>query len=104
MLEELLPLDDERRREAEVWLAFVVRARVDPELGALGERVDAALREFVRQALEPLELDDVELAVEEVFALVDGLVLHAVLQPAKSTPETMRHVLRAHVERRSRRH
>ena len=99
MLAELLPLDDERRREAEVWLAFIVRARVDPELRALGEQVDATVRELVRQALAPLELADVELAVEEVFALVDGLALHAVLQPARSSPATMRQVLDAHLER-----
>ena len=99
MLAELLPLDDERRREAEVWLAFIVRARVDPELRALGEQVDAVVRELVRQALAPLELADAELAVEEVFALVDGLALHAVLQPARSSPATMRQVLDAHLER-----
>src|SRR3712207_6159212 len=32
VLAQLLPLDPERRREAEVWLPFVVKARVDPEL------------------------------------------------------------------------
>src|SRR5262245_17919424 len=30
LLHEILPLDDERRAEAEVWLAFSARARVDP--------------------------------------------------------------------------
>jgi AcrR family transcriptional regulator len=99
MLAELLPLDEERRREAEVWFAFVVRARVDPELQTLGERIDAGVRELVRSALVPLDLADVELVVEEVFALVDGLALHAVLQPRKSERDTMRRVLEAHLGR-----
>jgi DNA-binding transcriptional regulator YbjK len=98
-LAQLIPLDDERRREAEVWLAFVTRARVDPELRALGERTDDALRALVRLALDPLELADPDLAVEDVYALVDGLTLHAVLRPGGSPPETMRRVLRTHLER-----
>jgi AcrR family transcriptional regulator len=32
VLHELLPLDDERRAENEVWLAFTARALTDPEL------------------------------------------------------------------------
>jgi hypothetical protein len=35
VLAELLPLDDERRAENEVWLAFTSRAMVDPALRAL---------------------------------------------------------------------
>lgn len=99
VLAQLLPLNEERRREAEAWLPFVARARVDPELRALGERADEVLREIVRQALEPLGLPDADLAVEETYALVDGLALHAVLPPGRPSPETMRRVLRAHLER-----
>ena len=35
VLAELLPLDDDRRAENEVWLAFTSRAMVDPSLRAL---------------------------------------------------------------------
>lgn len=99
VLAQILPLNDERRREAEVWLPFVARARVDPDLRELGERADATLRDIVRQALEPLDPADLELAIEEVYALVDGLALHAVLPPGRPPPDTMRRVLRAHLER-----
>ena len=99
VLAELLPLDEERRHEAAVWLAFVARARVDPELREIGERADETLRAIVRQALDPLALADAELAIEDTHALVDGLALHAVLQPGRPAPETMRRVLRAHLER-----
>jgi DNA-binding transcriptional regulator YbjK len=99
VLAQLLPLDDERQREAEVWFAFVARARVDPSLRALGERIYARLRELVREALAPLELADPELAVEDVYALIDGLALHAVLQPQRPAPHTIRRVLHAHLKR-----
>jgi transcriptional regulator BetI-like protein len=99
VLAQLLPLDDERQREAQVWFAFVARARVDPALRALNERIDARLRELVRDALAPLGLADPELAVEEVYALIDGLALHAVLQSGRPAPQTIRRVLHAHLRR-----
>lgn len=99
ILEQLLPLDDERHREAEVWLAFIAGARVDPALRALSERTDEALRDVVRAALAPLEPADPDLALEEVYALVDGLALHAALHPRRPTAEAMRIVLRGHLER-----
>jgi AcrR family transcriptional regulator len=99
VLAQIIPLDEERRREAEVWFAFIARARVDPGLRALGRQADEALREIVRRALDPLALADADLAVEDVYALVDGLTLHAVLQPGRPAPATMRRVLRTHLER-----
>jgi AcrR family transcriptional regulator len=98
MLGQIVPLDAERQTEADVWFAFIARARVDPELRALGEQADALLRELVRQALEPLEPADLELAVETVYALVDGLTLHAVLNRGRPSPATMRRAVRAHLE------
>ncbi len=99
VLEQILPLDDERHREAEVWHAFVARARVDPELRAVGEQADDALRDLVGQALALLAPADAELALEDTYALVDGLTLHAVLRPGRPAPDTMRRVLRDHLER-----
>lgn len=92
VLSQIVPLDSERQREAEVWFAFVARARVNDELRALNERMDESLRHVVRRAVEPLSPADLDLAVEEIYALVDGLTLHAVVH--RSSPETMRRVLR----------
>jgi AcrR family transcriptional regulator len=68
MLAQLLPLDDERQREAEVWFAFVVRARVDPQLRALGERIDAGLRELVRDALIAQGREPDDQTIQEALA------------------------------------
>jgi hypothetical protein len=62
-------------------------------------RIDARLRELVREALAPLGLPDPKLAVEDLYALLDGLALHAVLQSGRPAPHMMRRVLHAHLER-----
>ena len=54
MLAELLPLDDERRAENEVWLAFWSRVMVDPALRDLNDEGYDALRAGCRAILTDL--------------------------------------------------
>src|SRR3712207_6009277 len=54
VLEEILPLDDERRAETEVWLALTARALVDPRLAELRDRSAAELHEFCTQVVQVL--------------------------------------------------
>jgi AcrR family transcriptional regulator len=54
VLHELLPLDDERCAENEVWLAFTARALIDPELRAQHSEVHDALQQACASALEAL--------------------------------------------------
>ncbi|HEX4247742.1 MAG TPA: TetR family transcriptional regulator C-terminal domain-containing protein [Pseudonocardia sp.] len=76
---ELVTVGPERRDEAMVWLAFLARAVVVPELAAElreqyvpgGHRIATALRD--RPGLDP------ELAAVELLALVDGLTAHVLL-------------------------
>jgi AcrR family transcriptional regulator len=51
---ELLPLDDERRAENEVWLAFTARALIAAELRARHDEVHDALQQACVTALETL--------------------------------------------------
>lgn len=101
---ELLPLDAERREEAEVWLAFSVGARTRPELRPLAREMHDDLRSIAVRVLEAAGRAGVlrpglDIAAEaaRVHALVDGLTLHAVLQPESTGPEEMRTVLRRHI-------
>ena len=77
ILHELLPLDDERRAENEVWLAFTARALVDPSLREIHAGVDETLRRTWTGIAEALALDGPELEGERLHALVDGLCVHA---------------------------
>ncbi|MBO2457389.1 TetR/AcrR family transcriptional regulator [Actinomadura violacea] len=101
---ELLPVDTERREEAEVWLAFVVGARTRPGLRPLAAEMHDALRSVAERVLRAAERVGVlrpglDIATEaaRVHTLVDGLTLHAVLRPESTVPQEMRAVLRRHV-------
>lgn len=101
LLAEVVPLDDERRAEAEVWLALVVESRTDPRLAPLARETHEGLRAVVaavvRAVAPALPLESAELEVDRLHALVDGLALHGVLHPDIATPQRLRAALHAHV-------
>ena len=106
MLEEVLPLDAERLAEAQVWLAFTARSLVDPALAALRDRADEDLHHLCEIAVTALmdqdraqrrQLDH-SLEAERLYALVDGLALHAVTRPSATDPGRVRAVLACHLD------
>jgi hypothetical protein len=105
VLRELLPLDDERRAENEVWLAFTARALIDPELRAQHSGVHDALHEACGSALETLAAAGradagpaTALQVERLHALLDGLAVHTALRPDLMPPEQIVAVVRLHLD------
>lgn len=97
----LVPMTPQSRLEHEIWFAFVGKAVSDPELSALNERVYDDLRQLLADVL-PLVLGpdsdaDADLELERLYALVDGLVLHAVMRPSLWPPERLSAVLSYHV-------
>ncbi|MBW4083336.1 TetR/AcrR family transcriptional regulator [Paenibacillus sp. S150] len=106
LIGELMPLDEERRIEAEVWLAFIGRAVADPKIQALKQEVHNGLYEGFRQMMEFLVSEqllkkglDLELEIKVLHGLVDGLVLHNVIHPAQVTPEEMVKLVAYHLDR-----
>lgn len=104
-LHELLPLDDERRAENEVWLAFAGRALIDRELLAQYEQVHQALRGACTRAVQavaaaPSAGGDLEAALEaeRLHALLDGLAVHAALRPALMPPERIVALVDGHLD------
>jgi AcrR family transcriptional regulator len=98
VLHELLPLDDERRAENEVWLAFTARALVDPSLQDLHARVDDALRAASVGIAEALGLDDPQLEGERLHAVMDGLCVHAALDGHRLSADRIRAVIDRHLD------
>lgn len=105
VLREVLPLDGERRVEAEVWLAFTGRALVDPTLRTLRNESYDLLRWLCRRLVGSLVESgvavaglDVDLEAERLYALVDGLALHAVARPERATERLITTVLSRHLE------
>ena len=99
VLAQILPLDEERRRETTVWLALMGASLADPELaGELRQRYrqarEAALPAF-RTALEeaaPGENPD-DLA-DELVAVVDGITIDALTDPERYPPDRQLALLR----------
>jgi AcrR family transcriptional regulator len=105
ILEELLPLDPERRDEVDVYLAFLNRSHADPALRAIRDDAEAQSRAAVRRAVTLLaeagELGAgraVEAEADRLYPLVDGLALHGSLWPERYPPAHLRSVLRAHLD------
>ncbi|MFF0339766.1 TetR/AcrR family transcriptional regulator [Kribbella sp. NPDC004875] len=107
-LEEALPLDAERRAEFDVWLAFMAQARAETGAGTLQEHVDTVhngLRRLCESLLHSLAEAgalrdglDLRRETEHLHALIDGLALHAAIQPDRSTAPRIRQLLRHHLE------
>jgi AcrR family transcriptional regulator len=105
LLQELVPLDDERRAESEVWLAFTARALVDPAQRAIHQRIHdqlngacvTAVTLLADAGLIPAGLD-VPLEAIRLHALLDGLAVHAVMRPERLPPERITAVIVRHLD------
>lgn len=96
---ELLPLDEERREENNVWLAFTARALVDPALRQCAEKSYDKLRAGCRRWVIEIAGDhaDVELEADRLHALLDGLAVHAAARPEAATADRIRATLAMHL-------
>jgi AcrR family transcriptional regulator len=105
MVAEMLPLDAERRAECEVWLAFTARALVDPSLAELRADIDRRLRQAFRHMIDHLadagllrpSLDR-STEAERLYALVDGLIVHALLSPTSAGGHWASGIVAAHLD------
>ena len=102
-LAELLPLDEERRREATVWLVLMAASLSDPALAEeLRERYEEARRAMMpifREVLGGAKGDDPEDVGDELLAAVDGLTVHALTDPERYPPTRQLALLRRELRR-----
>ena len=105
VLSEVLPLDDERRAETEVWLALTGKATVDPTLRVLRDEAYEGLRELCAWSVRTLSGSseantglDVGLEAERLYALVDGLAVHAVVRPERTPAGRISAILARHLD------
>ncbi|OZC97536.1 hypothetical protein CH275_25815 [Rhodococcus sp. 06-235-1A] len=113
ILEEMLPLDQDRRVEASVWLEAIVRARFDERLAVLktagwfGSRylcrlAWAHLHDLDRPNSPAFSFDSTadERAAAELHTFIDGLTLQAVTYPEQLTADEVRRLLRDYLKTR----
>lgn len=104
-IEALLPLDEARHREWQVWLSFWGMAIGDPEFAAeqrgrvLGtrKRLEKVLRAMAVTGKLPADAD-FDLLARELLTTVNGLAVQAGFDPADWPPERQRKVLLQAVE------
>lgn len=105
VLEQLLPLDEERIAEARVWFAVLARAQVDAALDdvrhqgwsgeaylARGALCDLLDRPWPKRIDDPLE-PELEAEAEALRVFVDGLCLLGVNHPEDLPAERIRELL-----------
>jgi AcrR family transcriptional regulator len=105
VLSEVLPLDDRRRDEAALWLAFATAARTRPSLLPHAEQLYDGLRALCRRALTVMVESgtvaaglDIALETERLASLLDGLTVDGVLHPDRMTPDLTVSLLRKHLD------
>lgn len=121
LLGEFLPLDEERAVDACVWMAFKNAARTRPFLATEADRshravaavvgglilgvAGAASVEAAAEANDAAGLEQQVLVTEAelLLAVLDGLTMHALLQPEWMTALMCQDVLEAHLEGLNRR-
>ena len=100
LLEEVLPLDDARLVEARIYAAFSAAAAVDPAMNELRKLADDGVRQLCESALSAMsELGllppdrDPGLEVQSLWALLDGLTMHLLVDPPSVSRDQARSVL-----------
>ncbi|WP_040982769.1 TetR/AcrR family transcriptional regulator [Oceanobacillus jeddahense] len=101
---EVLPVDEERKIEMEVWLAFSAKVLVDKTLRELSDKVYGDMHEGLKNVVHALQLLDIakegldlEMEVNRLHAIVDGMAMHHLLNPEQFTHEEMMETLKYHL-------
>ncbi|WP_238653353.1 TetR/AcrR family transcriptional regulator [Paenibacillus piscarius] len=102
VLLELLPTDEDSMAEMEVWLAFTFHLKTlqasDTELGDGIHPLAIYLVEYLDENALLKEGLDKDLEAERLYALLDGLALHALLEPKRLDRERIIRVLEGYLE------
>lgn len=104
LLLQFLPVDKERIMEMEVWFSFNAKALIYPELKRLSEDMQDGLykaSKFVIDTLVEQKLIrpglDPDLETEKLYALVDGLAVHQLMQPKRLTADRLEAIIDQHL-------
>lgn len=104
MAEQFLPLDADRRAEMEVYLSLFSAGREDDVLRVCCQRAYRLLREacleMIMESCGPSITDDPrrrDFEAARLHAVIDGLALHLLYEPAGADPRWAQDVLDTHV-------
>lgn len=98
LLEEFLPIDEERRDEIILWLTFAETSRRIPELQPMTKTMIAGPRQLARTMIQHARLPAPAARGEALAAMLDGLALAMLHDPEYYTRRRARAVLRWQLE------
>lgn len=103
-LEQLMPLDEQRKAEAQVWLSIQSRRLADPVMRQKAYELDLLVRNAARQVLTELSKAellrphlDLDVETTRLHALLDGLTLHGAATPSVVSPDATVAAMRTHL-------
>lgn len=102
ILLEILPVDEQRMAEMEVWFAFVFHQKYRE---SESEELQVGFFPQIRSILSKLQQQDLlqkgldlETEAEKLYAIIDGIAVHAMLESQRLLPERIEQVLRHHLD------
>ncbi len=96
--EEMLPADEERLREWKVWIAFWSAATVDKALAVENDaRHQAWADELADLIKDAAPKADARQEADLLIGLINGVGLHAAVNPTKENLDRARRLLRRHI-------
>jgi len=102
ILIELIPTTKETLAEMEVWFAFTAHVRHKAEhYNAMHDSIYPNIQKMLgtlKQANLLMEHISIDIEAERLYAVVDGLALHAMLDPARVNLERVTEVLQHHLD------
>ncbi len=104
LLSELVPIDEEKRAEMEVWLVFNIKALTDSSLQELSRNLYIETKEGLSNIIETLMNQenaapslDKETEVQILYSLIDGLTFQGIMFPDLVTPQRIEQTLMSHL-------
>jgi len=102
ILLEIVPMDEQRMAEMEVWFAFVFHQKYRE---SEAEEIPVGFFPQIRKILTYLQRQellqeglDPETEAERLYAIIDGIAVHAMLETKRLQPERIEHVFRHHLD------
>lgn len=102
ILLELVPVDENKMLEMEVWFAFTFHARnkeegFDVHHDGIFKGIGRIIHSMAQSNLLKNDADK-DMETERLYALINGIALHALLEPQRMTKERIVQVLTYHLD------
>lgn len=100
----LVPVTAEQRHRSGVWLLLIAQAGAEPEFAEVLHRLNASIVEGLRELLAGMAQQgllhatrDIDTEVRRLHAMIDGLAIQSLTDPALRSEADVRALLRAEV-------